>query len=69
MTKMNTHTFDCTCTDVIVCPHCGYRHKDSWEIADGDDYGETTCAKCEKPFQWSRFERVTYTTKTTTESD
>lgn len=47
-------------TDAPVCPYCGYAERDAWEW-QGED-GETDCGACEKPYYWSRFTRVTYST-------
>lgn len=51
---------DCRHTEVIVCPHCGEVHGDSWER---DDQGEDNCQACGKPFTWSRHTEVTYSTE------
>ncbi len=38
-------------TSKITCPHCGYEHKDSWEM----DFGPTVyCRRCEEEFNVSR---------------
>jgi len=43
---------DCSYTDEIVCPHCGYEFSDSWEnFQYNDEYIEgIECEKCEKEF-------------------
>jgi hypothetical protein len=46
-------------TDEVICPHCGYEHRDSWEFQDG----EHDCPDCEKSFTLSRNVSVTYDTK------
>lgn len=48
-------------TSEIICPHCGYRDRDSWEKI-GDD-GETDCDSCSEPFGYSRDVSVTYSTE------
>ena len=43
---------DCSYTDEIVCPHCGYEFSDSWELPmkrDGDNT-EIECDECQKKF-------------------
>jgi hypothetical protein len=48
-----------------VCPHCGCKKKDAWEINFGDDLEgstETTCDGCEEEFRVERNVEVTYTT-------
>ena len=52
-----------------VCPHCGFKHKDSWEWDFGPGMeGEDTfeCGECEKEFICIRNVEVTYTTKSPT---
>jgi len=47
--------------EFLICPHCGYVHKDSWEIGEGgEEDGETDCAHCGKEFLYSRRVHVTY---------
>ena len=46
---------DCSYTDEIVCPHCGYTFQNSWEIADPLDASsehEIECEECEKEFMF-----------------
>jgi len=36
-------------TDEIVCPHCGYEHRDSWDFFSYDycdDSTESECGSC-----------------------
>lgn len=47
--------------DEIVCPHCGYRHRDSWEVNSDDTNLE--CEDCGKEFLMTRVTEVYYTTK------
>ena len=50
--------------DNIVCPHCGFEHRDSYEWGQwNDECGEGECSECEKPFKWSREISVSYSTK------
>ncbi|MEN6292864.1 MAG: hypothetical protein ABFD07_12720 [Methanobacterium sp.] len=45
-------------TDNIVCPYCGYKEMDSWELGDYDDNHE--CGSCEKVFAFERIKTVEY---------
>lgn len=47
-------------TDEAVCPHCGYKHADSWEF---DDYDEYKCEECRKEFIIEREVDIAYSTK------
>lgn len=38
---------DCSYTDEVVCPHCGYEYSDSWEFSD---YEEEECCECGESF-------------------
>ena len=58
--------YDTELTDFIVCPHCGYVDKDSWEIdfgpgLDGDTH--VVCDKCEEVFFVSRIVDIKYTSQ------
>lgn len=36
----------------IVCPYCGHRHEDSWEMAGNDEEDvECDCYACDKTFR------------------
>lgn len=41
-----------------ICPWCGYRHSDSWEMSEG----EHECHDCERRFELSKCVEVTYST-------
>jgi predicted RNA-binding Zn-ribbon protein involved in translation (DUF1610 family) len=45
-------------TDEVVCPHCGYKYHDSWELSDG----EYECSDCGRRFNITRDIEVTYST-------
>lgn len=45
--------------DEVVCPHCGYKHSDSWEMGEG----ENKCPDCDKTFTMERYASVTYSTE------
>ncbi len=50
----------------VICPHCGYVHRDSWEI-DFGGYGDgeitMECANCDEPMVVTRQVEVTYSTE------
>jgi hypothetical protein len=49
-----------------VCPHCGYKDRDSWEIDFGlgmDGDAEVQCHFCGEDFIASRIVTVKYCTK------
>jgi hypothetical protein len=48
-----------------VCPYCGRKYRDAWELSfDGDMEGSTEveCGGCEKPYTIQRNVEVTYST-------
>lgn len=45
-------------TSEIVCPHCGYKFSDSWEV----ESNEVECGECEKKFEVERHDERTYST-------
>lgn len=47
-------------TDVVVCPHCGYKFRDSWEFRDAQ---EVDWCECGKSFFMVRNTTVTYSTR------
>lgn len=58
-------TYDTAHRDNIVCPHCGYEERDSWEVDFGPGLeGETEhqCARCCEAMKAERHCTVTYTT-------
>lgn len=52
-------------TKDIVCPYCGHRERDSWEISGNEDgkSSEVECSECSKAFYYECHVRVTYTTE------
>lgn len=51
-------------TKEIVCPYCGYKFSDSWEInSNEEDIGLVECGECEKEFYASRIITVDYSTE------
>jgi DNA-directed RNA polymerase subunit RPC12/RpoP len=55
MNKEIDHNF----TKEVVCPHCGWKLRDSWEL---DDSGYLECEECEKEFFFERDITVRYCT-------
>jgi DNA-directed RNA polymerase subunit RPC12/RpoP len=45
-------------TDEVVCPHCGYKFSDSWEMSEG----EYECSDCGRKFEISIDTSITYST-------
>ena len=55
-------------TEFAVCPYCGQKEWDSWEIGDDNgslvrDVMEHTCGVCDKIYEVSRHIEITYTTR------
>lgn len=48
---------DCWHTDLIICPYCGYKDENSWEVSES---GIITCAECNKKFFMERDVHVYY---------
>ena len=51
--------------DDPICPHCGHKQRDAWDIdfgpcAEGDT--TVTCGSCNEEFQCYRIVNVYYTT-------
>jgi len=48
----------------IICPHCGYEFKDSWEyVAELNQHAQTiSCHSCGKEFECEMQVSTTYTT-------
>ena len=51
--------YNCAATLDIVCPHCGYKHQDGWDMPIEND--EHECAECFKKFGYSSEPTVYYT--------
>ena len=49
-------------TQEIVCPYCGYKFSDSWELNDSSGIVQE-CHGCEKPFTLEVDFDVTYSTE------
>ena len=48
---------DCKFTRELVCPYCGYKFNNSWELRDE---GNIECESCEKIFDYERDVVVSY---------
>ncbi len=48
-------------TDELVCPWCGYKDPDSWELADEDD--EYECPNCGRVFEYVSEMSRTFTSR------
>ncbi len=57
-----TDEFDTQGTDEMVCPHCGFEHRDSWELDPESEGGTYECTECGESFKWARNFEVTYYT-------
>lgn len=44
----------------VVCPYCGYRCQDSWELSADRD--QTSCGRCGKEFYYARYVEYSYNT-------
>lgn len=47
-------------TEWIVCPHCGYEHRDTTDYGDS---GSFDCESCDKPFKFEAIYAITYNTE------
>lgn len=54
--------FDTDYTDDIICPYCGHKDRDSWEVDFGGMEGDTdvNCGACGEEFHASRSVSVSY---------
>ena len=44
----------------LVCPHCGHKHSDSWDLSADD--GTYECESCEEEFTYERIVTIEYST-------
>jgi DNA-directed RNA polymerase subunit RPC12/RpoP len=52
---------DCSYTDEIVCPHCGYEFNDSYEFFQhNNEDAEVQCYECDKEFIVGRYIDIKY---------
>lgn len=51
---------ECWATNELVCPYCGYREDESWEIRE-TDCDEFECSSCGKAFMYSAEVRLEFT--------
>ena len=58
---------DLTYNDIPICPHCGHKQEDVWEIflgvEDREEVTETDCGSCGKPFQVIEHISYSYSTE------
>lgn len=48
-------------TDVLVCPYCGYKHRDTFEIDDAEEASKKSyCDSCGKTFAYATETRRTF---------
>ncbi len=64
---MSAEPFDTRHTNDPICPHCGYRVRDAWEInfgpaCEGDTEIQCGNEECERIFDVQRHCSVTFTT-------
>ena len=53
---------NCSYTSEIVCPYCGYMHRDSWDMWPNDrEENDIYCHHCDRDFTVSRDVSITYT--------
>lgn len=51
-------------TTELVCPYCGAKELDSWEVESGEeDLGRIDCGRCERTFTATRNISITYSTE------
>jgi len=56
--------FEYTYTDMIICPYCGHKDRDSWEWGDGEEGdGDTECGSCDLEFSVSRHVSIHYSSR------
>lgn len=53
--------FECTRTDAIICPYCGYEDKESSEYSEYDN--SAFCGSCDKEFHLTVNVSVNYSTR------
>jgi len=50
-------------TDEPVCPHCGHKIEDAWEIDfEGQECAKIDCPECDKPIEVCKNMSITYNT-------
>ncbi len=49
-------------TKEMICPYCGTKQSDVWEIVGHKEDGEAWCGSCSVKFRWSVHTTTTYTT-------
>ncbi len=60
---MSKSKYDTEYTPDPICPHCGAKQRDAWEMFDEwDDHVEVDCWNCEKSIYIERQVSVEYST-------
>ena len=50
-------------TDDCVCPYCGHKQSDFWEVSENKpNSGVSECNECEREFDWESETEIRYTT-------
>jgi len=62
---MSNKDIDCSYTDEVVCPYCGFEFGDSYELFEfynshGESNVDVECDECGKEFNVDRCIEVTY---------
>jgi hypothetical protein len=59
-----TEPIDHHFTAHLVCPHCGHKHDDSWEMGNGEEGDwDDECHSCGKALRAQRHITVKYSTE------
>jgi hypothetical protein len=59
-----TEEIDCSYTDELICPYCGYEDSDSWEYFSRlGDSTNAECGECGKTFRASQNVTVDYSSE------
>lgn len=51
---------DTSYTDETICPYCGYKNEDSFELSDDEE--TVVCCRCDSEFNYERIVTIQYTT-------
>lgn len=50
-------------SDVPICPHCGYRLDDWWDMSWESDNKEVSCSRCERDYEIKLLRIYEFSTK------
>ncbi len=62
---MEPEEIDCTDTQQITCPYCGWEDNDSWDhfgLKDDGDVDDLECGRCEKTLEAALSISISYST-------